>query len=146
MIIKLNVAPSCAQDICKLEKICFSDCWSLEVIKKDIENANSVWLAAYDGDVLVGYACAMAVCDEAEINRIAVKNEYRNRGIGHFMLKELISELVKRCCHKIFLEVRETNKSAISLYKKNGFDSIGIRKNYYCAPTENALIMMHEIN
>lgn len=146
MIINLNDVPSGAQKVYELEKMCFSDYWSLESIKKDMKNANSVWLAAYDGDVLVGYACAMSVCDEAEINRIAVKSEYRSRGIGHSLLRELISELTRRCCHKIFLEVRENNKSAISLYKKNGFASIGIRKNYYCAPTENALMIMLEIN
>lgn len=145
MIFFINNISSCAEDIHELEKKCFSDYWSLESIKKDIDSANSTWIAAYDGDILVGYACAMSVCDESEINRIAVKDEYRCKGIGNSLLEKLISELSQRCCHKIFLEVRESNKNAISLYRKNEFDIIGVRKKYYSAPVENALIMMLEI-
>lgn len=145
MICFFSSTSSCAEDIHELEKNCFNDYWSLESIKKDMDNANSTWIAAYDSDILVGYACATSVCDESEINRIAVKKEYRSKGIGNSLLKKLISKLSQRCGRKIFLEVRESNKNAISLYRKNEFDTVGVRKKYYSAPVENALIMMLEI-
>ena len=46
----------------------------------------------------------------------------------------------------IFLEVRESNQTAINFYKKNKFKEISIRKNYYSKPTENAIIMKLEVN
>ena len=57
----------------------------------------------------------------------------------------LIKELLRRAkalgLATVTLEVRAGNAAAIALYQKNGFVPVGRRKNYYTAPTEDAILM-----
>lgn len=84
--------------------------------------------------------------DTAEITNIAVLKEYRNKKVGFKLVNQMISDLIDLDISEIFLEVRENNIGAISLYKKAGFKIIGKREKYYTNPIENALIMKFEIN
>ena len=77
--------------------------------------------------------------DVYEILAIATVEEYRNKGIA----QELLAKIRIK---NIFLEVRESNQTAINFYKKNKFKEISIRKNYYSKPAENAIIMKLEVN
>ena len=115
--------------------------WSLESIKSEISKDNCICIVAYYNDKIVGYLFSSFVYDESELNRIAVLNEFRNRKIGNSLIKYLIDILHNHSCKTLFLEVRESNKSAIKLYKNIGFKKNGIRNNYYKKPTENAVLM-----
>ena len=77
--------------------------------------------------------------DVYEILAIATIEEYRNNGIAQELLDKIKTK-------DIFLEVRESNQVAINFYKKNKFNQISIRKNYYSEPNENAIIMKLEVN
>ncbi len=61
------------------------------------------------------------------------------------LLSELIKEAGESGIKKIFLEVRESNIPAISLYNGFGFKQVGMRKDYYEKPVENALLMLKEL-
>lgn len=85
-----------------------------------------------------GYVILYDSVDVWEIMKIAVKKEYRRKGIGEELLK-YISSLIQM---PIMLEVRENNIGAIEFYKKNGFEQIATRKNYYTDTGEAAYIMV----
>ncbi|MDY5305619.1 ribosomal protein S18-alanine N-acetyltransferase [Fusobacterium gastrosuis] len=92
---------------------------------------------------VLAYLLVMDSIDCYEILKIAVDNNYRRMGYAKFLLEEIvIKEKVKK---DIFLEVRESNIAAINFYKKNRFNKISIRKNYYKDNNENAIIMKLEV-
>ena len=86
-----------------------------------------------------GYLMVLDSIDVYEILAIATIEEYRNKGIAQELLDKIKTK-------DIFLEVRESNQVAINFYKKNKFNQISIRKNYYSEPNENAIIMKLEVN
>ena len=91
-----------------------------------------------------GNCTSLKVLDEADINTVAVLPSFRRKG----MADKLLSEIFLYCdeINAFHLEVRESNIPAISLYKKNGFETDGIRKNFYSNPTENAILMTKRKN
>lgn len=125
--------------IALLEKECFSSPWSENALSEELTNENSHFLVACSDKVL-GYIGVQEICGEAYITNIAVFNDYRNLGIGRKLLKAAIDNAKSRNCEFITLEVRESNKSAISLYESERFEIAGIRKNFYTDPTENGII------
>ena len=90
-------------------------------------------------DKICGYLMVLDSIDVYEILAIATIEEYRNNGIAQELLDKIKTK-------DIFLEVRESNQVAINFYKKNKFNQISIRKNYYSEPNENAIIMKLEVN
>lgn len=109
----------------------FDDFWSYEILKQELDCDNSYFIVAKDNNQIVGFAGLKIIIDEADIMNIVVKKDFRNKGIGSCLLDNLIL-----CCQDlslkiITLEVNVNNLNAISLYKKFGFEKIGVRKNYY---------------
>ncbi|MCR5206340.1 MAG: ribosomal protein S18-alanine N-acetyltransferase [Lachnospiraceae bacterium] len=124
-----------------IERVCFSDPWSLESISGFLnEKGRSVFVAENEGTI-IGYGVTMQVLDECEILRVAVKNEFRKKGVGNILLGEMIAKAFESGTRLYFLEVRESNIPAIALYRKHGFIESGLRKDYYTAPVENAVLM-----
>ena len=131
-----------AEDISEIENKSFSVPWSLKSIKESLDSPTISTIKAVDGtDKLVGYASLMQVADQAELLNIAVSTEHRREGIGKILLDSVIKTAESDCATEIFLEVRESNIAARTLYTKSGFEEIAVRKNYYTHPTENAIIM-----
>ncbi len=96
--------------------------------------------ARQDGKT-VGYACAMYVEDSADIGSVCVSPRFRRRGIAGRMLDGIIGLLKKKGVINVALEVREGNAAGRALYASRGFADAGIIRNYYRAPTENAVRM-----
>jgi ribosomal-protein-alanine N-acetyltransferase len=90
---------------------------------------------------LIGFLAVQSVMDEMEICNIAVCPDFQGQGVGSLLL-ENISDFAGR----VFLEVRASNLSAQSLYKKQGFVQYHTRKKYYAHPTEDAILMKREFN
>ena len=86
---------------------------------------------AFDNDKIVGYAIMLEVVDEATLMDIAVDSRARGKGIGRALVDFVIEASVKNAMREIWLEVRESNHTAISLYESSGFEHIETRKNYY---------------
>lgn len=103
-------------------------------------------VVAVEDEIVVGYAIMLEVLDEATLMDIAVKQECRGRGIGDMLLKHVLALSLHNSMVEVWLEVRESNESAIALYEKHGFYHIEIRKNYYPLANgkENAVIMKWE--
>ena len=130
--------------VAALEKLCFSDPWSEASITSELENPLSLWLIAEENGAVCGYVGSQTVLDETDMMNIAVRPDCRRKGIAAALITELVSRLKARGSRVLRLEVRESNFSAIALYEALGFTQLGLRKNYYRNPKENALILGKE--
>ena len=130
--------------IAELEKRCFSDPWSLDSIRSELQNPLSAWVAAMDGDTLAGYVGSQSVLGWADMMNLAVAPEYRRQGIGENLVLALEAVLKAEKVTCLTLEVRASNAPAIGLYEKLGFVQVGRRPNYYHNPKEDALILRKE--
>lgn len=136
-----NLSTEYIKDVAAIEKACFSSPWDEAALEAELENACSHLYVAIDKDRAVGYAAVYCVCGEADIARVAVLGEYRRQGIATQLLLKSFEDNQADC---VFLDVRESNAAAINLYRSLGFEQVGIRKNYYSDPTENAILMKRE--
>ena len=128
------------EQIFNLEKEIFKNsAFSKSYLNTLIKGDNSFIYIYLIDDKVCGYLIILDSIDVYEILAIATVEEYRNKGIA----QELLAKIRIK---NIFLEVRESNQTAINFYKKNKFKEISIRKNYYSEPTENAIIMKLEVN
>ena len=131
-----------AKEIFAIEMECFSVPWSLDSIETELLNEDKkLYYVVEDTNGVVGYAGAWLVYDEGQITNIAIRPSARRQGFGAKLTSALIEECFKRGMHEIFLEVRISNLSALSLYRQLGFTVKGMRKNYYSEPKEDAYIM-----
>ena len=131
-----------AKEIFAIEMECFSVPWSLDSIETELLNEDKkLYYVIEDANGVVGYAGAWLVYDEGQITNIAIRPSARRQGFGAKLTSALIEKCFKRGMHEIFLEVRISNLSALSLYRKLGFTVKGMRKNYYSEPKEDAYIM-----
>ena len=130
--------------VAALEKQCFYDPWSENSVASELENPLSLWLIAEEDGAVCGYVGSQTVLDETDMMNIAVHPDCRRKGIAADLITELVSRLKARGSRVLRLEVRESNFSAIALYEALGFTQLGLRKNYYRNPKENALILGKE--
>ena len=127
--------------IALLEQQCFSSPWSEQSLLYTANNESSAYFVAKDGKNVIGYGGVNVVIDEGYIGNIAVNKEYRHKGVGLSIVNALNDYAVEKNMALITLEVRVSNTPAISLYEKCGFTNVGVRKNFYIWPTEDAIIM-----
>ncbi len=80
------------------------------------------------------------ISGEWELENIVVAEGARRQGLGARLISELADQARAEQGEAIFLEVRESNMGARSLYRKLGFEEVGSRRNYYASPTEDAII------
>lgn len=131
--------------VAEIEESIFSVPWSKNAFKDSLELENTAFYVAIKEENVVGYCGVYKVLNSADITNVAVKKEERKKGVAEQMLKEAIKDAKNEGIKEIMLEVRESNEAAISLYKKNGFESITKRKKYYRNPVEDAIIMLLKI-
>lgn len=134
-------------EIAELERICFPDPWSRNMLAEELDNALSAFLVALDdAGRVAGYAGLQVVLDEGTITNIAVRPEYRRQGVAHQLLDVFMNFARGNRLAFLTLEVRSSNYGAIALYGELGFRSVGRRKNYYEHPREDAIIMTKEFD
>mgnify|MGYP001434448975 CR=1 FL=1 len=90
---------------------------------------------------IVGLVGTWYMTDEAHITTIGVLSGYRQKGIGELLLIGCIEQALANQSRVVTLEVRVSNIEAQTLYKKYGFENVGLRKRYYSDNNEDALIM-----
>ena len=138
-IVKMNESHVCA--VAELEKQNFSEPWPDIAVRSELTNKLALWLVALDGETVVGYVGSQTVLQEADMMNIAVADSHRRQGIARMLVEELIRQLD---AYQLTLEVRASNAGAIALYDSLGFTQVGLRKNYYHKPKEDALILRKE--
>lgn len=138
--------------IVEIERASFADPWSRESFAALLANPNVCFrVASVDppGDAhrsgVVGYVVAWLVVDEAEIANLAVEPAARRSGAGRLLLDSALGEAAARGVRTVYLEVRESNEAARSLYASRGFDEVGRRRAYYTHPREDALVLRRRL-
>ena len=138
--------PEHLAQIAALEIACFSDPWPESILVRELQNPLSLWLCAVDGDTVAGYIGSQTVLGESDMMNIAVHPDYRRRGVGRALVLALCKSLRQKMQATVLtLEVRDSNAPAAALYASLGFAQIGLRKNYYQHPKEDARILRKEL-
>ena len=132
------------EQIANLEKSCFSTPWSENLLTDALFDPQASFIVAEDdeGNVL-GYAGLHVVLDEGYIDNIAVEEAARRHGVASALL-DVFCRFGQANLAFLTLEVRASNTAAIALYQKHDFAQVGLRKNYYQNPREDAIIMTRE--
>lgn len=127
--------------IIEIEKTCFTaDAWSEDdfIYRMNASDWRFINLTLEDEGRVAAYITATVVADEMNIDSVAVAPEYRRKGYASALINLAIKQAKAAV---VMLEVRESNTAAISLYQSLGFEKVGLRKNYYERPVENAVLM-----
>lgn len=129
-------------EVAELERVCFPDPWSRNMLKEELENDLAAFLVALDGQgAVAGYAGLQVVLDEGYILNVAVRPDCRRQGVAGQLLQVFLDFAKGNRLAFLTLEVRASNYPAIALYGSRGFRGVGRRKNYYEHPKEDAVIM-----
>jgi [ribosomal protein S18]-alanine N-acetyltransferase len=137
----------------RIEEASFSDPWTESSFASALALDHMHVLVAEQGrassgdgaSALVGYVVALVAGADAEIADLAVAPEARRRGTGRALLERILDELVARDVQACYLEVRESNRAARTLYEASGFRTVGRRRGYYRQPVEDALLLKRGI-
>lgn len=141
---KLEIGRMKEEDLAQvsaIEAACFSVPWTEKGFRDAIAMPHTIFLVAVLDGKVAGYCGCYQSLEEAEITNVAVRQDLRGQGIARKLLEELIRIGTAQGAFAYTLEVRVSNGPAIHLYESLGFGSVGIRKNFYEKPTEDAMIM-----
>ncbi len=146
---ELSVRPMTADDVeavLKIEFCAFSHPWTRGIFLDCVQSGYECWLL-FRGAQQVGHGVLSAAGDESHLLNLTIKPENQGGGLGRYLLTHLMQRARERQAEVAFLEVRESNASAIRLYESFGFNEIGRRRNYYPAVggREDALAMAYSL-
>ena len=132
-------------DVLEISNLSFSSPWSRSSYEQELSNSLAKYFVAKIDNKIVGFVGTWIIVDESHITNVAVHPNYRKLGIASILIETMLSYCDKENCTAYTLEVRASNKAAISLYEKHGFKVDGIRKGYYQDNKEDALLMWKRI-
>ncbi|MBQ8759312.1 MAG: ribosomal protein S18-alanine N-acetyltransferase [Clostridia bacterium] len=128
-------------DIAETEKLCFSEPWSEDAVSDFLGyEYNGAIICLADG-AFAGYVTYTSICGEIQIANVASKPDFRRMGVGSLLMDALGNLGKETGAEVITLEVRSKNTPAIGLYEKYGFVTVGVRKNFYKKPDDDAVLM-----
>lgn len=137
-----RAVPDDATAIAQMESEYFSDSWGKKDIFSYVCSEDGMCFSALDNGEVIGYIIGRKIPPEAEIYRVAVRMDKRQRGVGYRLLSYALKTERGSGVETVFLEVRSQNAPARALYKAYGFTEAGVRKGYYKNPTDDAIIML----
>jgi [ribosomal protein S18]-alanine N-acetyltransferase len=155
----IRVRPAGIRDVAgvaQLERQVFTVPWTAPSFESLIGAQRSLFLVAVGEEpasgagpgapsTLLGYGVLWWASDLGELANLAVAPEARGRGIATRLLDRLLAEARAAGLASVFLEVRASNEAAASLYEKRGFREVGLRRDYYSRPREDARILRLEL-
>lgn len=127
--------------VCAIEEASFSMPWKKEDFRDLVYREDAVYLVVLCDGKVVGCAGYTDNVGEGYVNNVVISEEYRGKGLGRKLMEAVIESGNKRGIHDFTLEVRVSNEPANRLYRSLGFESAGIRKNFYERPVENAYVL-----
>lgn len=140
----LKTRPATLEDIDQImaiEEESFSNPWSRKNFELEIKNPLAHYEVLTISDIVIGYAGAYLLIDEAHIGNVAIDQEYRGQGFSKYLMNHFLFALYEKGVRFATLEVREDNYVAMGLYRSLGFEVEGVRKNYYQDVHKDALIL-----
>lgn len=140
-----KAGPQEAETLAQMDRCCFSDKWKKEDWNGLLLMPQYHCYIAEEDSVCRGFLLTSTAADEGEVLKIGVLPDFRKNCLGILMLNKAFEEWKTAGVRSVFLEVRESNQPAQGLYKKQGFEKAGIRKNYYKNPVEHAVVYVRKI-
>jgi len=150
MIHNPQIAPMVKEDVpgvMEIQAECHLSPWSADSYLTALRSPDFILYTAKINKNLVGFMAARLITSGClcELLNIGVIPPKQNQKIGEGLVFQLFTTIESKA-DRISLEVREGNSQAIGFYKKYGFNPVGLRKNYYSDPAENALLMEKMLN
>lgn len=131
------------ETVVAIERASFASPWSeatfLALLDRD---GLELWVLDRVDAGVVAYAVVWCILDQGELANIAVASEYRGKGYGSRLLSKVLDVARGRGVKSMYLEVRASNAGAAALYRRFGFEKVGVRPRYYESPVEDALLMV----
>jgi ribosomal-protein-alanine N-acetyltransferase len=131
-----KMVPADLLHIAAIEQTSYAFPWSDGIFRDCLKAGYFCNVAEVRRDI-AGYAIMSSGAGEAHVLNVCVRIDYRDHGLGRYLMNMLFDEARRIHCSDIFLEVRPSNPSAIHLYESLGFQKIGVRKGYYQASWTN---------
>lgn len=129
--------------VAAIEESAYPFPWTLGIFKNCLKVGYSCWVGEVEG-VVAAYGILSLGAGEAHVMNVCVSPKFQGKGYGRQMMQHLIEIARGHRADMMLLEVRPSNKPAISLYRQLGFNEIGMRKGYYPAAgslREDALVL-----
>lgn len=138
--------PSDLSAVVAVEQASFTTPWSGPTFTALFQRRSVLFrvLEGPDGRLL-GHGILWWVGDEGELANLAVTPDARGRGGGRLLLDALLAEGMARGVRRVLLEVRESNEPALRIYRARGFRQVGVRRDYYTNPREDARVLALEL-
>ena len=130
--------------VLEIENVSFPNPWHEMTFRGEIYNqpVSSPFVIIYRPQKkIIGYFVFWKIKAQMQINNIAIHPDFRRMGIAEAVMHKVLNEIKNGEIKFVTLEVRPSNIAARYLYKKLGFDVLGIKENYYHNPPEHALVM-----
>ena len=124
----------------------FTNPWTREMYAWELQNRSvcHVYVVRTPDCRVAGFCAFWLVFDEIHINNVAVRPQFRGRGIGTALMRHVLAEAERLGARRATLEVRASNAEARRLYERLGFYVAATRRNYYTHPVEDALILWRD--
>ena len=133
-------------EVSEIESDTFSTPWRETTFQSLLERPGvEMWIAEHPPRSVAAYAVLWCIHDEAELANIAVRPTLQRRGIGAELLDCVLELALERGVKSVYLEVRTSNEAAQSLYTSRGFGQVGVRRNYYERPREDAWVLLKRL-
>ena len=130
----------------EIEAQSFRTPWSIDAFQKEMtENALAEYIVLECENQIIGFGGMWLIMDEIHITNIAVAPAFRGKGYSKVLVAALVEFGQTEGFKHMTLEVRVSNHTAIGLYEKFGFVSVGKRPKYYIDTGEDALVMWKEL-
>ncbi len=140
----VRIAPMTADHaaaVAEIETECFSEPWSENALLESLAAGTHFFVALDREDAVLGYVGVSTVLDEGYFTNIAVKKAARGRGVASLLMHRVATLAKSKNLSFVSLEVRASNQTAIRLYDRFGYRQVGLRRNFYRAPVEDAMIL-----
>jgi ribosomal-protein-alanine N-acetyltransferase len=139
-----NASPKDLDAIHRLESAAFPAPWRREFFESELHASNRLNLVAKRDGKLIGYIFAMWFFDEMHVNKIAVEEEERRKGVAIALMRRVTDFALRNGVRTISLEVRQSNRGAQSFYETLSFKPFYVRPRYY-PDGEAAVVMTREL-
>ena len=134
------------EGVLDVEAESFTNPWTRDMYAWELQNRSVCHIYVVrtrDCDV-AGFCAFWLVLDEIHINNLALREQFRGRGIGTALLHHVLAEAKRLGAKRATLEVRASNEAARRLYERLGFYAAATRRDYYTNPVEDALILWRD--
>jgi len=139
-----TMAEADLDEVLAIENDSFPLPWNRDHFLDELKSGYAFPLVAIEQEeAIVGYICPRLLLEEGHILNVAVRRDFRGRGVARLLVERVLDECRAGGGTVVFLEVRHSNKVAIDLYRKIGFFATGRRRKYY-ENGEDAILMEYD--